>query len=507
MLLNFSGKIVGFLIRQRIYQIKDMMENPVEKQHNTLNYLLNKADSTVFGKKYHFNKIENYHTFKSEIPLATYEDLLPYFDEIALGKKDILWPGKMEWFAKSSGTTSAKSKYIPVSDQTIKDCHFKGGKDLLTLYEDRYNSLDLYSGKTLLLGGSHGIGEFSSVAKQGDLSAIIIENLPYWVYRRQCPEKETALLSEWEEKLKRIAEESIHEDIRSISGVPSWTVVVLRLVLEITQKKHIKDVWPNLELLMHGGVSIEPYRKEIEKLMGKKINFQETYNASEGFFAIQDLPERNDMLLMLDYGIFYEFIPIAEIYKENPNVLALEDVKLNEVYALVISTNSGLWRYNIGDTIEFTSIDPYRIKIVGRTKQFINTFGEELMVANAEKAIAICCNLFNVEIIDYTAGPKILEEGACGVHQWAIEFKNLPENLEIFSKKLDSTLQELNSDYQSKRYKNYVLKPLEIIVIESNGFYKWLKSKNKLGGQHKVPRLSNSLKYIEELIDFQGNLK
>lgn len=505
MLLNFSGKIVGFLIRKRIYQINDMIENPHQKQRDTLTYLIQKSEYTRFGKDHGFSNIHTLEAFKKQVPLSNYESNLKYFEAISRGEKDVLWPGKTEWFAKSSGTTSAKSKYIPVTDHTIKDCHFKGGKDLLTLYEDRYNSTDLYSGKTLLLGGSHGLGEFSNVAKQGDLSAIIIENLPLWVNRRQCPEKETALLSEWEEKLRKIAHESIQEDIRSISGVPSWMVVVLRSVLEITGKKTIIEVWPNLELLMHGGVSIEPYRQELNNLIGKEVNFQETYNASEGFFGIQDKPERRDMLLMLDYGIFYEFIPLEELDKENPRTLVLEEVELNQVYALVISTNSGLFRYQIGDTIEFTSLDPYRIKIVGRTKHYINAFGEELMVANAEQAIAKCCEMFQVEIFDYTAGPKFLEEGSCGFHQWVIEFKNMPKDLAAFENQLDQELQNLNSDYQAKRYNNFILKNLKIQAVPNQTFYNWLKSQNKLGGQNKVPRLSNSSKYIDELIEFSSS--
>ncbi len=504
MLINFSGKIVGFLIRKRIYQINDMLENPHEKQRDTLTYLINKAESTQFGKEHHFSEIHSVDLFKQYVPLSNYETNLNYFEAISRGEKDVLWPGKTEWFAKSSGTTSSRSKYIPVTEHTIKDCHFKGGKDLLTLYEDRFSSIDLFSGKTLLLGGSHGLGEFSEVAKQGDLSAIIIENLPLWVNRRQCPEKETALLSEWEEKLHKIAHESIQEDIRSISGVPSWMVVVLRSVLEITGKQTIIEVWPNLELLMHGGVSVEPYREELISLIGKPINFQETYNASEGFFAIQDDPERRDMLLMLDYGIFYEFIPLDELEKENPNTITLEEVELNTVYALVISTNSGLFRYQIGDTVEFTSLNPYRIKIVGRTKHFINAFGEELMVANAEQAIANCCKLFNVELFDYTAGPKFLEEGSCGYHQWIIEFKSMPKDLQEFEQQLDLELQQLNSDYQAKRYNDFILRSLKIKAVPSKTFYNWLKSQNKLGGQNKVPRLSNSSKYIDELVKFSG---
>lgn len=500
MLLNFSGKIVGFLIRKRINQIIDMVNQPVGKQKDTLRYLLQKSEGTQFGSQYEFENINTSCQFQERVPLSNYESNLPYFNKIAKGESNVLWPGKIEWFAKSSGTTSSKSKFIPVSEQTIKDCHFKGGKDLLTLYEDRYDAKDLFAGKTLLLGGSHGIDTFSTIARQGDLSAIIIENLPLWVNRRQCPEKETALLPEWEEKLNRIAQESILEDIRSISGVPSWTVVVLRLVLKLSGKETITEVWPNLELYMHGGVSIEPYRKELNILIGKTINFQETYNASEGFFGIQDDPKRNDLLLMLDYGIYYEFIPVSEIEKKNPKVLTISEVQKNEIYEMVISTNSGLWRYRIGDTIEFTDTNPYRIKIVGRTTHYINVFGEELMVANADQALAICCEKHEVEIIDYTACPRILTDGSCGFHHWIIEFKTDPTNIEAFSIDLDNTLQSLNSDYEAKRYKDYVLKPLKIDLVHGQTFYKWLKKKDKLGGQHKVPRLSNKTNFVDELL-------
>ncbi|MGB0998861.1 MAG: GH3 auxin-responsive promoter family protein [Flavobacteriales bacterium] len=505
MLLNFSGKIIEYFIKQRFEYIEDAALHPIQKQEHLLFSNLKSAENTTFGKAHHFEAINTIQTFQDQVPLSDYESLLPYFEEIAKGKADVLWPGKVDWFAKSSGTTSAKSKYIPLTQETLKGCHFKGGKDLLTLYQTHFPFQDIFSGKTLVMGGSHGLGEFSEQAHQGDLSAIIIEHLPLWVNRRQCPTKKTALLSDWETKLENMAEEASKEDIRSISAIPSWLIVLFRKILKNNDLKSISELWPNLELIMHGGVSLTPYREELERLIGKKVSYIEVFNASEGSFAIQDKPEHLGMLLMVDYGIFYEFIPMNS--SENSVPLTLSEVELNTTYAMVISTNSGLWRYQLGDTIQFTTLKPFRIKIVGRTKQYINSFGEELMVHNAEKALELCCERLTCSVKEFTVGPRLLEAGSCGFHDWYIEFEHPPNQLVDFENDLDAILQELNSDYEAKRHKNYILKNLKIKSLKENTFYNWMKSKGKLGGQHKVPRLSNSSQFLDEIDAFlQDNI-
>ncbi|MCT4665313.1 MAG: GH3 auxin-responsive promoter family protein [Flavobacteriales bacterium] len=503
MLLNFSGKIVSLILKHRMNSIEKSVASPQEVQWETWRSLIEAGYETQFGKDHNFEKISSISDYQKLVPIHDYVGLLPYLNKTRKGESNVLWPGKIEWFAKSSGTTDAKSKFIPISQENLLDCHFKCGKDLLSIYLNRFDKeAEIFSGKSLVLGGAHAISEHDFGILEGDLSAIIIENLPIWVSWRRSPSKEVALMEEWEEKLDRMADESIKEDIRTIAGVPSWTTVLLRKVLEKTGKNHILEVWPNLELFMHGGVSFVPYKKDFETLIGGRINYLEIYNASEGFFAIQDIPERDDLLLTLDSGIFYEFVPIEFMHQENPKAYSLKKVKKNQVYAMIISTNSGLWRYNIGDTIEFTSINPYRIKIKGRTKHYINTFGEELMVENAEIALTEVCDELDLRFINFTAGPRIISNGACGYHEWLVEFEENHHKIDPkeVAQKLDIRLQSLNSDYQAKRYKNMVLQPLKINIAQRGLFYHWMKKSGKLGGQHKVPRLSNDPEILDNLL-------
>ena len=440
------------------------------------------------------------------MPLVNYEALSPYIQKQRQTNDSILWDEKIKWYAKSSGTTNAKSKFIPVSESAIKQCHFKGGKDMLTLFYNNNEDANLFTGKNLRLGGSSAVYEDND-AYFGDLSAIIIENMPMWADMSSAPKQETALMSEWESKMDAIIKETVEQNITSLAGVPSWMLVLLERVLEYTGKKNILEVWPNLEVYFHGGVNFNPYREQYKKLIpSDRFKYYETYNASEGFFAIQDKNHSDELLLMLDYGIFYEFIPMTEYNSVNSKTISIADVELDKNYALVITTNAGLWRYIIGDTIKFTSLKPHRIKITGRTKHFINAFGEELIIENAEDALKMACQKTNTVVKEYTVAPVFMEENKKGSHEWLIEFEKHPDDLELFKNELDIALQNINSDYEAKRYKNLTLDSPIINLAYKNQFHDWLKSKNKLGGQHKVPRLFNDRKYIDEIKSFKKSV-
>lgn len=495
------NSIVSWINFKRIYQIDLIKKYPFDVQSETLFKLLTKAQNTEWGKKYDYASIDSINDFQDRVPINDYDSIKKYVIRLRQGEQNLLWPGEIKWFAKSSGTTSDKSKFIPVSKEALEDCHFRGGKDVLALYNNLNPNSGIFKGKGLTLGGSHQINNFSNQSLYGDLSAILIENLPFWAHFIRTPSQEVALIDDFEEKVEKIIHETASENVTNIAGVPSWTLVLLKRLLEYKGKNSVHDIWPNLELFIHGGVSFDPYREQFKSLIPDgKMNYLETYNASEGFFAIQDNPSRKDMLLMLDYGVFYEFIPMENIDDEHPKALTLEEVELNKNYAIVISTNGGLWRYMIGDTVMFTSKFPFKIKISGRTKHFINAFGEELIVENAEKALKIACDKTDSEINDYTAGPVFMSNDETGTHQWLIEFEKQPENMEYFTIMLDNALQSLNSDYEAKRYKDSVLRLPKIDVLPKGTFYKWMKEKGKLGGQNKVPRLSNNRKYIEELL-------
>ena len=505
--MQFINSLVTWLNFKRLYQIDLFKKFPFEVQRESLFKLIDKAKDTAYGKQYNFSSIKTIEEFQERVPVKNYDGLKPYIERLLKGEQNVLWPSEIKWFAKSSGTTNDKSKFIPVSREALEDCHFRGGKDILAVYTSNYPETGIYSGKGLTLGGSHQINKINNQSFFGDLSAILIENLPFWANFIKTPSQEIALLSEWEEKLDKISTATIKENVTSIAGVPSWTLVLIKYILEKTGKNNLLEVWPNLELFNHGGVSFEPYKEQFKKLIpSEKMNYMETYNASEGFFAIQDYPTRNDMLLMLDYGIFYEFIPIDELEKEHPKALHIGEVEQNKNYAVVISTNGGLWRYLIGDTIIFTSLYPHKIKISGRTKHFINAFGEEIIIENAENALQEACKKTGALIKDYTAAPIFMEDDQKGGHQWLIEFEKEPENPTQFNTLLDSALQKVNSDYEAKRYKDITLDKPVLTIAKKGLFYTWLKNKGKIGGQNKVPRLANNRKYINELIDLNNQM-
>jgi len=497
---NIFNSIVTWSIKKRMAQIDSFTNQPIDTQLNVLINIIQKAKDTKWGKKHAYQKITNYSEFKQNVPIQCYEDMVKYIQLIKEGGKNVLWPGKISFFAKSSGTTDDRSKFIPITKESLDQSHLKAGKDMLSMYMHLFPNSTIFHGKSLMIGGSKSLGKERNYI-EGDLSSILISNLPIWTTFMRTPSIDTALMSDWEAKMNKMADEVIKQNVTSISGVPSWTMVLLRKVLEKSRKKTIHQVWPKLELYMHGGVSMQPYKKEFDEIIGKKINYLEIYNASEGFFAIQNDLNEDSLLLMLDYGIFYEFIPIINNEEKEDQIISLKDVKKDVNYAIVISTNGGLWRYKIGDTIKFSSINPYKIKISGRTKNFINAFGEELMVSNTDKAIQKTCEETNSRINDYTAAPKFLNNSS-GCHEWIIDFKKMPENKEIFTKKLDQELRKINSDYDAKRHKDILLKMPIIHFCENNFFYNWLKKNKKIGGQNKVPRLSNKRDKIEELLKF-----
>jgi hypothetical protein len=438
--------------------------------------------------------------FKSRIPIHEYDDLKPYIKRMMEGEQNILWNTPINWFAKSSGTTSDKSKFIPISDESLKDIHFKGSKDVLTNYYKNFPDSDLLTGKSLVVGGSHQVYSLDEDIQYGDLSAVLMQNTPFWGHWIRTPELRIALLDEWESKIEQLAKTTVHENVTSLAGVPTWTIILIKRILEISGKKTLKEVWPNLELYMHGGVSFTPYREQINRLIGAPINYLEMYNASEGFFAAQNMPDDEGLLLYTDHGIFYEFLPVEEYGKASAKTVGLKQVELNKNYALVITTNGGLWRYLVGDTIQFSSLKPFKIKVTGRLKHYMNAFGEEVIVDNADKAIAIASAKTNSIVKDYTAAPVFFTDEKNGAHEWLIEFETPPEDLKLFTFELDEALKSLNSDYEAKRYKNIALRLPLVHSLQKDTFNKWLKSKGKLGGQHKVPRLNNERKMIEEIL-------
>lgn len=497
------NSIASWVLKQRIHQIELFLKYPNEVQEELMMNLIRSSEETVIGQKYDFESIKSYQAFAERVPVSTYEDLEPMIELTRKGAQNVFWNTPIKWFAKSSGTTNAKSKFIPVSNEALEDCHYKGSKDLLCMYLNNNENSEMFLGKSLRLGGSSQIYENNNTYF-GDLSAILIENMPIWAEFSSTPSNKVSLMHEWESKLAAIINETKNENVTSFAGVPSWMLVLLNRILSETRKENLAELWPNLEVYFHGGVSFEPYREQYKKILPhKNFKYYEIYNASEGFFAIQDLNYSNDLLLMLDYGIFYEFIPMDTFGTENQKVIRLADVELFKNYAMVITTNAGLWRYMIGDTVRFTSLSPYRIRVSGRTKHHINVFGEELMVENTDSAIAKTCLMLNCEVKDYTVAPIFMHDKEKGAHEWMIEFKKQPEDIKLFQKTLDENLQSLNSDYEAKRYNNMTLNPLLVNVAREDLFYDWLKENNKLGGQHKIPRLSNERDYLEQLKGMQ----
>jgi hypothetical protein len=497
--------IINWLNTKRINQIELFKRYPFETQQETLYKLLAKSASTEWGVKYGYKSINTIREYQDRFPVQTYEDIIPYVERLRKGEADLLWPGEIKWFAKSSGTTSAKSKFIPMSREALEDCHYRAGKDILILYTMLKPDTRIFSGNSLTRGGSHKINQFSTDSLYGDLSAILIENAPFWVDIIRTPKHKIALLEDFEEKLEKITKLTVAENVTSISGVPSWYLVLIKQILAYTGKSNLLDVWPNLEVFFHGGISFTPYRDQYRNLInGEQMLYMETYNASEGFFGIQDDLSKSDMLLMLDYGIFYEFIPADKIGSDSPPAYTIDEVEKDVNYAIIISTNGGLWRYMMGDTIIFTCLDPHRFKISGRTKHFINVFGEEVIVENADKALEEACKSTFSVIAEYTAGPVFMDINSKGSHEWIIEFVKEPPDLGKFTEILDKSLKSVNSDYEAKRHKDLNLVMPVVRSVPSGTFNKWLKARNKLGGQNKVPRLSNTREYIEDLYKIAG---
>lgn len=499
--MNITKLLNKVYFAPRLKQINHYADQSDKIQLNVLKRLIKNARNTEWGKKYDYKSIQTYEDFKQRVPIQTYEEVKPYIERLRKGEQNLLWNTEIRWFAKSSGTTNDKSKFIPVSRQALKDTHYKGGQDAVAIYLGQNPESRFFSGKGLILGGSHASNLNTNHSFVGDLSAILIENIPSAVNLVRVPSKQTALMEHFEPKIEAIANETIGANVSNLSGVPSWMLVLIKHVLEKTGKQGLEEVWPNLEVFFHGGVAFTPYREQYKEIIrSSKMHYVETYNASEGFFGIQNDPKDLSMLLMIDYGVFYEFIPLEDVGLENPRICRLEEVELNKNYAMVISTSSGLWRYMIGDTVKFTSKHPYKFIITGRTKHFINAFGEELIVDNAEKGLAKACAETGAKILDYSAAPVFMDANAKCRHQWLIEFVKMPDNLKRFAQILDDTLQEVNSDYEAKRQNDLALQPLEIIVARQGLFHDWLDKKGKLGGQHKVPRLSNTREYIEEML-------
>ena len=498
--MKLLSPAISRLARMRRWQIEQWVLDPVAVQREVLQDLVTSAQYTEFGRRYDFSKLFSIKEFKKAVPIHEYDDIKPYIQRIMQGEENLLWNTPINWFAKSSGTTSDKSKFIPVSEESLKDNHFLGAKDVLTMYYHFHPESDLLTGKGLVIGGSHTIYQVNAEVQYGDLSAVLLQNSPLWTNWIRTPELQIALLDEWENKIEQLAENTIRENVTSISGVPTWTLVLMKKILENTGKKNILDVWPSLELYIHGGVSFTPYREQFAKIIGGDINYLEIYNASEGFFAAQDYPGEDGMLLFTNHGIFMEFMPVEEYGKAEPQTIGLRDVELGKNYALVISTNGGLWRYLLGDTIQFSHLGPFRIQVSGRLKHFINAFGEEIIVENADKAIVMASNKTGAGVNDYTAAPVYFGDHSNGAHEWLIEFENEPGNIDAFAEELDKALKELNSDYEAKRHKDIALRPPIVKSVPKGLFTSWLRKKGKLGGQHKVPRLSNDRKNIDELL-------
>ncbi len=496
-------KLINILCSSRRREIDYFMKNPEEIQHKQFEYLIERGSRTVFGREHGLYLVKNFEQFASRVDITDYESFSKYTDRTRNGEQRVIWPGNIKWFAKSSGTTGSNSKFIPVSSAGLHRCHMKGPKDVACFTAMLYPESNVFSGKTLTLGGSHKVEHIGSNIHAGDLSAILIENTPSFAKFKRIPKPTTALIPDFEQKVDAICRETIGQNVTSFAGVPSWNLVMLNKILEYTGKSNILEVWPNMEMFIHGGMNFKPYKEQYQKIFpSSNMKYMETYNASEGFFAIQNDPTQDDMLLMLDYGVFYEFLPTSSL-SDTSKAVPLSGVEKGVNYAMIITTCNGLWRYLIGDTIEFTSTSPYKIKITGRTKHFINAFGEEIIIDNAESALKEACNLTGAHISDYTAGPIYMHDKDKGSHQWIIEFSTPPQNIMQFTELLDKALQKQNSDYEAKRFKDTTLMMPTVTVVEPGTFYRWMKNRGKAGGQNKVPRLFNDRTYIEQLLELQ----
>jgi len=499
--MSFIPSIINWFNTKRLYQIDLFRKYPAETQKDALIRLITASRETTWGNDHGYSSVDSEARFKERVPLQTYEDFIPYVDRLREGEKNLLWPGDVKWFAKSSGTTSTKSKFIPVTKESLENTHYRGAKDLLAIYTSLNPETEIFNGKGLILGGSHRVNNFNNESLYGDLSAILIENAPVYSELIRTPSTKIALIEDFEEKMKKITETTVNLNVTSISGVPSWYLVLIKYILKATGKQNLHEVWPNLEVFFHGGISFTPYREQFRRILpDPRMSYMETYNASEGFFAIQDDPSDSSMLLMLDYGVYYEFIPAEEVNSGNPRTLSIGEVEKGVNYAIVISTDGGLWRYIIGDTVIFTSLFPHKIRITGRTKHFINAFGEEVIIDNAEKALDSACSATGAHILEYTAGPVYMGENNKGSHEWVIEFDRTPDSLGHFIEVLDTTLKSVNSDYEAKRYKDLTLTMPVVRVVPEGTFYRWFKEKDKLGGQNKMPRLSNTREFVEGVL-------
>lgn len=506
--MSILAPAIKGIMKLRLPGIDNFMHNPLDTQTQVFNHLVGSAEYTDFGKAHDFHSLGGIPDFQRAVPIQDYDSLKPYIHRIMEGEQNVLWNTRVEWFAKSSGTTSDRSKFIPVSKESLDDNHYKAGKDVLGLYLRNFPESKVMNGKCLTLGGSHQVNQLAEGSFYGDLSAVMMQNMPPTGQFLRTPDLSIALMDEWEEKIEAIAQHTINENVTFIAGVPTWTMVLIKRIFELRGTQDLHEVWPNLELYIHGGVSFKPYRQQFERLIpGGNMNYLETYNASEGFFAAQDDPSDEGMLLFLNHGIFYEFLPMEEVGKESPQTCTLREVELGKNYGLIISTNGGLWRYAVGDTVQFTSLSPFRIKVTGRLKSYINAFGEEVIVDNSDAAIAAACEETGAVVSDYTAAPVYMTGESNGAHEWVIEFEHLPVPLHVFAEKMDAALQRVNGDYEAKRYKSIALRPPIVHRMPAGGFAAWLKSKGKLGGQHKVPRLSNERQWVEELLPFVGTGK
>ena len=501
--MEIVNSVISWFMKKRIHQIELFIKYPEDVQTELFRHLLNTAKNTKFGKKYGFQDIKTYREYQQRVPVASYEAFFPYIERLMQGEQNILWPSDIKWFAKSSGTTNAKSKFIPVSQEALDDCHIKGGKDMLSVYVNNYPNTKMFAGKYLAIGGSQQLNTLDQHAHSyaGDVSAVIMKNLPFWAQLTRTPSMQIALMDNWEEKVEKIAQATIDENVTAMAGVPTWTIVLLERLLEMRGASHIREVWPNLEVFFHGAVSFTPYRSLFKRLIPtEEMHYVETYNATEGFFGIQDQIDSHEMLLMLDYGIFYEFIPAEDFQSDHPKTYDISEVEVGKNYAVVISTNAGLWRYKIGDTIKFTFLRPYRFVISGRTKHFINAFGEEVIIENAEHALAVACEQTQAQIDNFTAAPRYFGENNRGAHEWIIEFSQSPTDLNTFTDALDRTLRKINTDYDAKRTKDIAVGRPVIHAVPIGTFYQWMKKRGKLGGQNKVPRLSNDREYVDDIL-------
>ena len=505
--MNIFGTLIAEYLKLRMNKIQHFMDHPLEVQQELLLQFLQTAARTEIGSKHNFESIKNVSQYKQAVPVKSYEDYQPMIQRVINGEQNVIWPTEISWFAKSSGTTNQKSKFIPVSKESLDTCHFRGSRDIMCLYAHNNPGTKVFSGKSLIMGGSQKIHETNSSIQYGDVSAVMMKNQPMLASLLRTPDLKIALMEDWEEKIERMVEETIQQNITSLGGVPTWTLVLINRILEVTGKSDLMAVWPNLELYMHGGVNFEPYRNTFEGLIGKSnVNYYQIYNASEGFFAYQCENGADDMLLALNNGIYYEFIPQGAFNSQDPDTIGLGEVEIGKNYAIVITTNSGLWRYKVGDTVQFTSVFPFKVKVSGRTKHFINAFGEEVIIENADRAIATACRLTKASVKEYTVAPIYFQNDQKACHQWLIEFEMQPSDTPAFMAELDAALVAVNSDYEAKRKNDMALKAPELVVANPSLFYKWLKNSNRLGGQHKIPRLSNDRKLMDELLQINRGL-